>query len=367
MIRVIRHKLAEEIFFVVAASLAVVTTLLVGARAAAIDWHVIVALFVLMGLTLTFEKYHLLDALSRGLLSLCGTSRQLSLTLTWLTAFLALWVTNDVALITLVPLTLVIAKRTAFKPLHTIIAQTMAANIGSSLTPFGNPQNLYLYNYYQLAPLQFILTTAPFVLGGMLLVTLYLMLQKSEPLKPGLAAIVLKHKPRLALYIALFLFVILGILRLLPFTLVAGLAALVLIVLEGKLLLKVDYFLLGTFIACFIAIDNLTRLPQLQEAILPLLTTPLQVLITAMLSSQIISNVPTAVLLSGFTAATHAPALLLGVSLGGLGTLVASLANLISYKYYIAFDAKSPYKRYFMAVNSLILIILLPLVALLAS
>lgn len=360
MVKVIRNKLAEEVFFLVSFFVAIATSISMGVRLESIDWHVLITLFTLMGLTLTFEKYHLLDALALKILTYAKTTRQLSLLLIFITIFFAVWVTNDIALITMVPLTITIAKRTSFKPMNTIIFQTITANIGSSLTPFGNPQNLYLFNFYKISTLDFMGITMPFFVLGLLLVAIFIVTQTNEPIDFDLNQIVIKQKLKLSIYVCLFVLMVLGVLRVLPFEIMSIVCILILMLFENKLLLKVDYFLLATFFFCFIAIDNIVRIPFLYSVLTPLLTKPSDVLLTSFFASQFISNVPSAILLSGFT--NHAQALLLGVSLGGLGTLVASLANLISYKFYMAYDKKSPYKRTFILINVVIAVVLLPFI-----
>lgn len=360
MVKVIRNKLAEEVFFLISFFLAMTTSISMGFRLESIDWHVLTTLFTLMGLTLTFEKYHLLDALALKILTYAKTTRQLSLLLIVVTVFFAVWVTNDIALITMVPLTIAIAKRTSFKPMNTIIFQTITANIGSSLTPFGNPQNLYLFNFYKISTMDFLWITLPFVVLGLMLVALFIMTQKNEPIEFELKQIFIEQKTKLSIYVSLFVLMVLGVIRVLPFEITSMVCILILMRFEYKLLLKVDYFLLATFFFCFIAIDNIVRIPFLYSALTPLLIKPADVLLASFFTSQFISNVPSAILLSGFT--SHYKALLLGVSLGGLGTLVASLANLISYKLYMAYDKKSPYKRTFILINIIIALALLPFV-----
>lgn len=351
MIRVIRDKIREEIVFALVASLAVISCFFSPLRFEAIDWHVIGLLFVLMGFTLVFEKYQLLDFIAFRLLNKCSSTRKLSLVLITLTAGLAAFITNDVALLTVVPITLLIAKRAAIDPLKIVVAETIAANIGSSLTPFGNPQNLYLYSFYNISPFEFFRLMAPFVFFGLLFVVAYVLIEKSLPLEYKHVDKKLAYNYKWILFLILFVFVVMGIFRWIPINLIMILSFLALLIFEPKLLLKVDYYLLGTFIAFFIAIDNISRIEAVYTFFSGLVSTPLRVFWVSVLSSQMISNVPSAVLLSGFTKA-YQP-LLLGVSVGGLGTLVASLANLISYKIYVKAFPKSNYRKAFYKANLL--------------
>lgn len=359
MIRVIRDKAKEELFFFVALSAAIATSFFSRPRLGAIDWHVILSLSVLMGLTLVFEKYALLDAMARRLVHLARTKRQLSLVLIALTALLGMVITNDVALLMMVPLTLLIARKLELSPLKWVVAQTLAANIGSSLTPFGNPQNLYLFNYYKIATTEFFLVTGLFVFVGLSYAIGFALLGPNPVLKPLTTRSHSHWRKRLWLFIGLFLLTIAAILRWLPFYPVLLLTSLALLGFEYKLMKRLDFFLLGTFMACFIAIDNLTRISLVTQTLSGLLNTPLTTYLTAVASSQVISNVPAAILLSGFT--QHDRALLLGVSTGGLGTMIASLANLISYKLYVRHYQAKAYKKAFYLSNLLGLMILVPL------
>jgi len=179
------------------------------------------------------------------------------------------------------------------------VFETLAANIGSSLTPFGNPQNLYLYSFYNI------------------------------PISCVVASI----------------------LGFIPYWLMTGIVILVLLIWDLDLFPKVDCFLLGTFICFFIFVDNMNRMPWINDLAQAVLDNYIAIYGYSALLSQVISNVPSAVLISGFT--SHYKEVLIGVSVGGIGTLIASLANLISYKFYIREYPIKPYKQYFYWMNIL--------------
>ncbi|MBN2793950.1 MAG: anion permease [Clostridia bacterium] len=357
MIQTIHRKVLEEIFFFISFLVAVATSFFIEPSFSSIDWKVIGALFALMALTLSFEKYHLLDALAVLLINKTGTLRKLSLTFVLITAFLAVFVTNDVALITIVPLTLSISKKANFSPLRLIIAETIAANLGSVLTPFGNPQNLYLFNYYHIPVLDFIKTTFPIFFIGLMMALTMVFMMPNEIVKVHSTSIHIEHKKRVVLFILAFLLMILGIIRILPFHIVFALSIFLMLTLDFRLLFKIDYFLLGTFLSLFIAIDNLTRIPFIHDVLLERVNSPLSTMLLATFSSQLISNVPSAILLSGFS--DQWQMLLVGVSIGGLGTMIASLANLIAYKFYIKSHEGKAYKKSFYLLNGIGMLILL--------
>ena len=268
-------------------------------------------------------------------------------------------VTNDVALLTFVPLTLL-----AFEDIHdeksrilTVVLETAAANLGSMLTPVGNPQNLYLYDTYHMTAGTFLKTMLPAgILSLILLMILTILLpqtqcQSTQTKKNDVP------KKLTVVYGILFLFCLLTVFRIVPDWICLIVAVLTALIFDKKLLWKVDYALLATFVCFFVFVGNIARIEEVQQFFSQILMGR-ELLISALLS-QVISNVPAAVMLSGFT--QNGTALLLGVNIGGLGTLIASLASLISYQFYRKADgAKSAaYLLVFSAVNFGILIILL--------
>lgn len=356
MLIIFRDKLREEILFIVVFVLAVLTSLWVTPSWHVIDFKVILSLFNLMIISLAFAKYNLLEYIARYLLTLVKTRRSLGFMMILVSATLGMLITNDVALITIVPITISIAKYAEFNPYKIIALEAIAANIGSSLTPFGNPQNLYLYSFYHISTTDFIKIVLPIVLIGLICLVIINFTISNKELKVPEITIIIKNKKRVLLYSLLFLLVLLSVLRVLDYILITLLVGIAVIIMDRTLILKVDYFLLGTFVCFFIFVDNVARLNVINSFIGGLLDKPMVVYGTSVILSQGISNVPTAVLLSGFT--NYYEALLLGVSVGGLGTLVASLANLIAYKYYVKFYSKKSYLIYFTLMNFGLLLVL---------
>jgi len=356
MIQKMMKLIKEESLFFIVAILCLITSLSVAPRVSAIDWKVIFSLLNLMLISLALEKYRLLDKIARSILKRFHTPASIGMAMIPTTALLAMLITNDVALITVVPLTIIVAKKAGYVPYKTIALETMAANIGSSLTPFGNPQNLYLYTAYKIEPASFLGMMLPFVLLGIGLLFLINLGSGRESLSFSIEDTALPDKKRVLLYIGAFLLVLLSILRYVDFRIVTLLNLGVFLLLDRDLFKKVDYFLLGTFVGFFIAIDNITRIGFIQTLAEKYLQTPHQVLILSSLFSQFLSNVPTAILFSGFTQ-LYKP-LLLGVSLGGLGTMIASLANLISYKLYRKEFPSSAYTKFFYASNAVVFVLL---------
>jgi Na+/H+ antiporter NhaD/arsenite permease-like protein len=218
-----------------------------------------------MAAVLGLEHAHLFDAMATRLVGRFRTQRAVSLAMVLLTGFLATFVSNDVALISLVPLMLVVAGRAGFNALWPVVLQTLAANIGSTLTPMGNPQNLYLFSHYHLTPLQLVLAALPFVVSGVLVVAgLGFALIPATPITFSLSGSEppTRHGHRRAvIYGSLFLSGVAGVFHWLPVWGVAGVALLTLFVLDRALLRKLDVFLLLTFVCFFVAIGNLTHMP----------------------------------------------------------------------------------------------------------
>ena len=324
-----------------------------------LDWRVLCLLLSLMLVVAGLKSAGVFDAVTGRLLHAAHDTRALAAALTGLSYFASMLITNDVALITFVPLAILTLTR-AGRPhllIPVITLQTVAANLGSMFTPLGNPQNLYLYSYYHLSVGQFLGIMLPPTVLSLAGLCVCLLLIRPEPLtvtqtKPRRAV-----KPTQALpWAGLFIVCLLAVLRVIPY-----LAALVLVVagvllMDHSLLRRADYGLLLTFVFLFILTGNLQSVPAIRDRLSAMVSG--REVAVGVLLSQIISNVPAAMLLSCFT--TNGPALLVGVNVGGLGTLIASMASVISYKLYLSADGANP-RRYlvvFTAVNLAFLAVL---------
>ena len=300
-----------------------------------IDFRTLALLFSLMTVVAGLKEIGLFRYLGSSLLAGMHSTRQLAFTLTALCFFSSMLITNDVSLITFVPFSILILNMAGLPELMipVIVLQTIAANLGSMATPVGNPQNLYLYTTYSLSAGDFFRTLLPYTLASLVLLTL----GGALALPKALAAPRLEKAPRptaqqLLFYGALFALCLLSVFRILPWPALLSVLVLALAFAQPALLRRPDYGLLATFVCFFIVSGNLSALPAVRAALEKALAHG--TVLTAALVSQIISNVPAAVLLSGFTQDWRG--LLLGTNLGGLGTPVASLASLITLKAYFA-------------------------------
>ena len=252
-----------------------------------------------------------------------------------------------------------------------LILQTIAANLGSMLTPIGNPQNLYLYNLSGMKMGEFFLLMLPYtaIAGVLLLIVIFVLSARKQKISMDVCALQEKtvneskkadesksHRKN-TVYLILFVLCILVVLRMLPYYLVLATVLVAVFIMDCEVLAKVDYCLLLTFISFFIFTGNMGNLPAIRDMLQGLVAG--RELGIGILTSQIISNVPAALLLSGFTEDYRN--LLLGVNIGGLGTLIASMASLISYKIYAQHynRTKGIYLLWFTVANLLFLAILL--------
>lgn len=352
----------REAVLCIAAALAVLSAFFVPPSTAYmsyIDWDTLALLFSLMAVMKGFQKAGLFIFLGSRLLKRTAASRQMMLILVFLPFVFSMVITNDVSLITFVPFGLIVLRMARQEQLVVplVVLQTAAANLGSMLTPMGNPQNLYLYAQSGMGFGRFCLLMAPYVLisGGCL--CLLVLFRGSAPIPPVSVDAPLGSRKMLVCCAAGFVLCLLGIFEVIPPVAVAVVIAVFLLFMDRSLLAGVDYALLGTFVAFFIFVGNLGSLEPFKNFLAAILEK--YVGLTAVLASQIISNVPAALLLSGFT--DNWKGLIVGCNLGGLGTLIASMASLISYKM-VAREYPAQRKKYllrFTAYNIGLLAVLL--------
>lgn len=322
-----------------------------------IDLRTISLLFCLMGVMAGLRENGVFSALANALLSRTKNFRNVSLILILLCFFTSMLITNDVALITFVPFALEVVKKsekTEFL-IPIVVFQTIAANLGSMLTPVGNPQNLYLYSLSGMTFIEFVMLVLPYTTISFILLILVNLTVKAEKIeyRPEKISFSLKTT---VFYIILFIVCMLTVANILEYWVSLIIVTLAILIKNRKLILKIDYSLLLTFIFFFVFIGNMSNVDAFRNGVSYLLGGR-EVLISV-LSSQVISNVPGAVLLSGFT--DNIKDLIIGTNIGGLGTLIASMASLISYKIFVAQmpDQKKKYFWQFTVWNIIFLVVL---------
>ncbi|NMD71661.1 anion transporter [Bacillus sp. DNRA2] len=325
----LKHDIVFTISLILALSSCVVQT----PKLEYINLEVMVSLFNLMIAIKALEELLVLDKFAISILSKSKHSRTVSAILIFLSFISSMFVTNDVALLTFVPLTLIISKKTNINMMETVILQTIAANIGSSITPMGNPQNLYIFSHYKLEATTFFSAVLLIGLIGLILLLFSIKRLPNRDLKLNLPSVKLTSRRDTIIWGIVLSFVIASIFGLVSQLLALLATLLVAVFVNRSLLIKIDYILLITFVCFFIFIGNVANLDAVHSFASGYLTNRTSVYFSSIFLSQFISNVPASILLSNFTGDWQA--LMVGVNIGGLGTLVASLASVISYKQYI--------------------------------
>lgn len=353
--------LKKESVLVIALSLATISCFIATPKLSYIDFKVLILLFNLMIVVAAFKELSVLDSIAISLLKKCKSYRAISTILVFITFVSAMIVTNDVALLTFVPLSIVVARKANINVLKIVIFQTLAANLGSSFTPMGNPQNLFIYSFYNLKPVDFFVITGPILLLSIVFLLLLINRDKKMDLSIDLKDVKIDNKNHIFIFTVLFLIILLSVFHLIDYKLTFVITVLTVLILNKKLFSQVDFSLLITFIGFFIFVGNISTLDSVKTFMESLLGSGKSTFITSILSSQVISNVPATMLLSGFT--DHVKALLLGANIGGMGTLIASLASVISYKIYSSeFEGvNDKYLKAFTFYNVLGLLIITPL------
>jgi Na+/H+ antiporter NhaD/arsenite permease-like protein len=298
-----------------------------------VDWKVLSSLFCLMTVVQGLRVSGAFDILASSVLRFAGTTRSIAAILVATTFFASMGITNDVALITFIPFGLLLMKDCVSWRVkaHIVTLQTIAANVGSALTPVGNPQNLYLFSYYRFSPRDFFVGIYPVVIAGGALLAVSLFRIKPQTLVSRHNGPNYTLKPlSFAVFIALFAVSVLAVFRILDYRMVTAIVIITVLLIDRGLVVRVDYSLLVTFLGFFVFIGNIQRIPAVRELLTGI--TGINPMLVAALASQAISNVPAAILLSRFT--DDAVGILRGVSLGGMGTIIASLASVISFKFF---------------------------------
>lgn len=349
--------------------LAVISVFLVPPDAAYIgyvDVRTLAILFCLMGVMAGLQKTGVFRWIAQALLTKVKKAWQLVLVLVLLCFFSSMLVTNDVALITFVPFTFAVLDMagTAARDrliVPAVVLQTIAANLGSMLTPIGNPQNLYLYGRADISLGSFIHLMLPYTLAALVILVVWGYAQSKAyrtPIEVSFSENVQLSGKKVPLitYGVLFMLNLLTVARVIPYEFAFAVTVIGLLM-DKRTFLSIDYSLLLTFVGFFIFIGNIGRLPAFYQFLQRIVAG--NEILAGVAASQVISNVPAALLLSGFT--DDFASLAVGVNLGGLGTLIASMASLISYKLMVREESsiKGAYFRYFTLANICFLAILL--------
>ena len=321
--------------FCIAVLAAVITGILVPPDAEYLsyfDFKTLTCLFCVLAVVCALRNIRFFTCLARGIVKRFSNLRSAATALIIITFVGSMLIANDMALLTFLPLGYLVLTET-HKEKHmafVFIMQNIAANLGGMLTPFGNPQNLYLYSYFDIPTGEFTAIMAPPFCAAIALILICCLALPRETLTLSYGDEIVLPKKRTAGYLVLFALSIVIVFRVIPYWLGLIVIPLCLFFTDRDALKKVDYPLLGTFCAFFIFSGNMARIPAVRALFSALLEQ--NTMLFSALSCQVISNVPTAILLSQFT--ENYKALLYGVNIGGAGTLIASLASLITFREY---------------------------------
>jgi len=353
--------ITENAVLMTAIIAALITSVIVPPDAAYVDYFdfkTLSCLFSVLAVVCALRSVNFFTLLARRIVAKFRDLRSCFLALIYITFIGSMFIANDMALLTFLPLGWMVVEQTG-KTKYTaflFIMQNISANLGGMLTPFGNPQNLYLYTYFNIPTVEFMgIMLVPFVTAVTLL-TVCCLFVKKERLELSSIEMPAVDKTSRNVYLALFGLSVVMVFRILPYWLCLIIIAATLLVMNREALKKVDYSLLLTFVAFFIFSGNMARIPAIREMMSWLLEK--NTMLFSILSCQFISNVPSSILLSQFT--ENYAELLRGVNIGGAGTLIASLASLITFSEYRKHfkDQTKKYILLFTAFNLLFLVVL---------
>lgn len=330
-----------DIVLAVAWILAVISAFFVHPSVKYVDYIDFRSLGILWGLMVIIQglRYHnIFEKIAQYLLEKVSKQWQLVMVLVFMCFLGSMLITNDVALITFVPFSIMILKSCNKEKIMipVIVLQTIAANLGSMLTPIGNPQNLYMYGLTKMNFVSFVKILLPYsvVSTVLIIIAIFVFTYDKEELDTSITDFEIgenSSKYKIIMYSVLFLIAISSVLRMIPWYVFAAVVLLCVGFFERKILFKADYILLLTFVGFFIFTGNMGKLEIVRSLLESVLKS--HEFAVGIVTSQFISNVPATLMLSGF--AKNYRQLLIGVNVGGLGTLIASMASLISYKAYV--------------------------------
>ncbi|MDE6275538.1 MAG: citrate transporter [Clostridia bacterium] len=330
----------KNVVMLIALTLAIVTCFIVppdSKYSGYFDFNTLSCLLATLAIVCALKNVNFFYFLAERTVKLFKTARSSVLALVYITFIGSMLIANDMALLTFLPLGYLVLTNTKKEKymIFTFVMQNISANLGGMLTPFGNPQNLYLYSKFSIPTLEFMgIMVIPFAISIFLITVCCLIFVKKEPLVfDGETA---RPEPkRTSLYLILFALSIIMVFRVIPYWIGLPIILVILLIVDRKALIKVDYPLLFTFVFFFIFAGNMARIEAVRSFFSNLLST--NTLLFSALSCQVISNVPSAILLSQFT--DNYPALLIGVNIGGVGTLISSLASLITFREYCSHNS----------------------------
>ncbi len=336
LIEYVNRFVRNNVVFIIATILAVATSFIIKPDAEYIkyfDFKTLTCLFCTLAIVCALKNIKFFTIIAQKIVKLAGNTRTASILLVYITFIGSMLIANDMALVTFLPLGYYVFSSTKFDKYipFVFIMQNISANLGGMLTPFGNPQNLFIYEKFSIANSEFMsIMLLPFLVSISLITICCFIFVKKESMEFSERRFDSLPIAKTVFYIILFLFSILLVFRVVPYLIGLILIPVALIFTDRDALKRVDYPLLLTFVAFFIFAGNMGRIELIRSFFSSILES--NTLLVSIVSCQIISNVPSAILLSQFT--DNYRELLLGVNIGGTGTLISSLASLITFREY---------------------------------
>ena len=358
---ILKEFISKNIVLVIAATLAIISCFLVKPDIEYLsyfDFKTLTCLFCSLAVICALKNIRFFTITAKKIVTHTGNTRTLSLALVYITFIGSMFLANDMALLTFLPLGYISLSATNKEKYMApiFILQNISANLGGMLTPFGNPQNLYIYTKFNIPTLEFMgIMVIPFILSIILFTIGCLFIPKESLTLENNEKDIVNTKKTI-FYLVLFAMTILMVFRLIPYYVCLPIIFTAVFATDRDALKQVDYPLLLTFVSFFLLAGNISRIEMVNTFFSSLLEK--NTLLTSIFSCQIISNVPSAILLSEFT--TNYKELLLGVNIGGVGTLISSLASLITFREYTSHvkGKTAQYLGLFTALNFGFLIIL---------
>lgn len=350
--------IVKDRVFQITAIIAVLSSFAAHPRIEDINFTTLWSLLAMMTTIQIFEHLHVLDFLAYKMTSHAHTARQLTGLFVMLSFFSAMFLTNDMAVLTFIPLYLRIAKKFDLPEIVPVTAITVAANQGSAMTPFGNAHNIFLMAEFKISIADFGLWVGPMLAIALLFLAglVFLVPKQAIPRVPVKDIAIMRRPTIITCVVALIVFA--SIFDVLPAWVAAVIAVVFATLLNWRIMAQVDYAIVLTFTGFFIIISNINQIPAVTHVLSAIVNTPVSVYLTSIILSQFISNVPATVLVADFT--HHLPALFYGTNIGGLGTLIASMCNLVAFKQYTLYSKKSHsrFLAYFTLINFIALAVI---------
>lgn len=322
--------IAKDRILQVTAVLTVVSLFFARPRIQDINFHTLYSVLAMLTIIQIFSYLHVLDVLAYKLTTSARTTRRLTAIFTYLSVISAMFLTNDITVLTLIPLYLTIAHKHHLPEILPVTLIGMGANIGAAFTPWGNPHNIFIVNTYDVSPEKFFGWSIPLLIASLILITGLLFGVRNRPISSvPLEDIRISWRPTiLTILVAVFFFF--GVFNIVPAYVPAIIAIILAIFINSKILLHLDYALLLTFTCFFIFISDIQQVPFVVAIVQHTMFSKHSVYLTSIISSQFISNVPSTILIGKFT--SFAESLFLGSNIGGFGSIIGSMANMLVFK-----------------------------------